>query len=278
MFCSQGRLEPRPFPLPGLLASRLARHDYGPTRIGGRPLAQNEELDRVKARIRALTERTVARGCTEAEAMAAAAMVGRLLERYALTMQEVDVREEPCVQVEVPLGGVRRRPIDICVPAIARFCDCKVWLARSEARAAYVFFGFVTDTTLAAYLFAVIDRAIRSDLLGFRQDSPALAGVALRRASVSFQHGMAARIAERLETMHAEREASVAANRAAGTALMVIRHQIVEEAFRTSKIRLQSLPGLTLRRNGAYRAGRLAGDKVNLRRPVGETARASLPR
>ncbi len=209
--------------------------------------------------------------------MAAAAMVGRLLERYALTMQEVDVRAEPCVQVEVPLGGVRRRPIDICVPAIARFCACKVWLARSEENARYVFFGFQTDTKLAAYLFAVIDRAIRSEVLAFRQHTPALAGVARRRATTSFQHGMALRIAERLETMQAEREASVAASRWAGTALMVVRHQVVEEAFRATKVRLQASPGLTLRSDGAFRAGRLAGDRVNLRRPVGEAARPALP-
>ena len=254
-------------------------------REGLRTLAQNPphnaqtgELDRVKARIRTLTERTVTRGCTEAEAMAAAAMVGRLLERYALTMQEVDVRDEACVQVEVPLGGVRRRPIDLCVPAIARFCECKVWLARSEVSARYVFFGFATDTKLAAYLFGVIDRAIGTDVLAFRRGSPSLAGAALRRASVSFKQGMATRIAERLETMHAEREANVAANRVAGTALMVIRHQVVEDAFRATKIKLQSLPGVTLRRDGAYRAGRLAGDSVNLRRPLGENAKAALPR
>ena len=94
-------------------------------------MSQTTELARVKTRIKALAEKTVGRGCTEAEAMAAAEMVGRLLERYALTMEEVDVRQEPCVQVEVPLGGRRRRPIDGCVPAIARFCDCKVWLARA---------------------------------------------------------------------------------------------------------------------------------------------------
>jgi hypothetical protein len=241
-------------------------------------LAQNEELDRVKARIKALTERTVDRGCTEAEAMAAAEMVGRLLERYALTMQEVDVRAEPCVQVQVPLGGRKRRPIDICMPAIARFCDCKVWLARAEAGSHYVFFGFATDTKLAAYLFAVIDRAIRTDLLAFRRESPALTGLLLRRASVSFQHGMAARIAERLEAMHAEREAHVSASREAGTALIVMRHQVVEAAFAEARVRLQSLPGLTLRRNAAYRAGRLAGDRVNLRRPLGETANGLIPR
>ena len=42
------------------------------------------ELTRVKA----LAEKTVSNGCTEAEAMAAAEMVCRLRERYALSMEE----------------------------------------------------------------------------------------------------------------------------------------------------------------------------------------------
>ena len=231
-------------------------------------MSQTDELAGVKARIKALTARTVARGCTEAEALAAAEMVGRLLERYALTMEEVDLRQEPCVQVEVPIGGQRRRPIDACVPAIARFCDCKVWLARSERQARYVFFGFETDTVLAAYLFAVIDRAVRTELLGFRQTRKSLTGTALRRASASFQHGIAARVAERHETMHSDREAAVGAQRSNGTALILARHQVVEDAFRASKVRLHALPGLTLRRNAAYHAGRAAGERVNLNRPV----------
>jgi len=103
-------------------------------------VSQSAELARVKGRIKALTEKTVANGCTEAEAMAAAEITAR------------------CIQVEVPLGGRRRRPIDGCVPAIARFCDCKVWLARAGSGSRYVFFGFETDAALATYLFAVIDR------------------------------------------------------------------------------------------------------------------------
>jgi hypothetical protein len=51
--------------------------------------------------------------------MAAAEMVRRLLERYALSMEEIDVHEQRCVQVEVPLGCNHRRPIDGCVTAIA---------------------------------------------------------------------------------------------------------------------------------------------------------------
>ncbi len=232
-------------------------------------MSQITELARVKARIKALAEKTVSNGCTEAEAMAAADMVGRLLERYALTMEEIDVREERCVQAEIPLGGQRRRPIDGCVPAIARFCDCKIWLARDERQASYVLFGFAPDTALASYLFAVIDRAIRSGLTGFRHQHPRLAGITLRRASRSFQQGMAARIAERLEAMHRQREASVAAQRSTGTALILVKARVVEETFRQTRIRLVS--GGAMRRtrlNGAFRRGLEAGDSVDLHRPV----------
>jgi hypothetical protein len=240
-------------------------------------LRQTTELTRVKARIKALAEKTVSNGCTEAEAMAAADMVGRLLERYALSMAQIDVREERCIQVEVPIGGKQRRPIDGCITAIARFCDCKVWVSRDLAAPSYVFFGFEVDTALASYLFKVIDRAMRTELKAFRKAHPRLKGVGLRSASKSFQQGMAARIADRLDEMHRERDASVAAQRSTGTALILVKHQVVEEAFRQTEVRLVSAGRLNhARQNGAFRHGLLAGNRVNLNRPVGDTARSLL--
>jgi hypothetical protein len=236
-------------------------------------MQQRDELARVKARIRALAEKTVSNGCTEAEAMAAAEMVGRLLERYALTMQEVDVRTTACVQVFVSAGRRQRRPIDGCVMAIARYCDCNVWLARDEAGITYVFFGFDTDAALARYLFEVIDRAMATEITAFL---PA-PGADVRRARASFQHGMAARVAERLEAMHAEREAAVAAQRSTGTALILARHRAVESAFRETKVRLVSVRRLQpVRLRSAFQAGRQAGERVNLKRPVGGGAQTLL--
>ncbi len=243
-------------------------------------MSQADERERVKARIRALAEKTVSNGCTEAEAMAAAAMVGRLLERYALSMDEVEVRAERCVQVAVPVGGRRRRPIDGCVAAVARFCDCKVWLARGEAdppRPCYIFFGFAPDTEMAAYLFAMIDRAIQGELDGFRAGQPRLRGQALRRASASFQYGMAARVAERLEAMHQARESRVAQRHAAGTALVLAKHLSVEEAFRATGVRLGAAGRLGRRPiDSAFRHGWSAGERVNLNRPVGAGRRGLL--
>jgi hypothetical protein len=245
-------------------------------------LNQQAELTRVKARIKALTNKTVANGCTEAEALSAAEMVGRLLERYALSMDEIEVRSARCVQVEVPIGGQRRRPIDGCVPAIARFCDCKVWLAPAvesdpnpsdEAAAPrpkrYIFFGFETDAALARYLYLVIERAVASETKSFKQINPRLRGVRLRKATSSFQHGMVARVGARLETMHDEREALVRAQRVTGTALMLVKQHVVDEAFLETDVRLVSMGaiGPTVITK-AYREGMDAGDRVNLLRPV----------
>jgi Protein of unknown function (DUF2786) len=270
------------------LANALAR--IGPAMLSLRPigtinghrsatedrgiLRQTTEITRVKARIKALAEKTVSNGCTEAEAMAAAEMVGRLLERYALSMEEIDLREERCVQLNVPIGGKQRRPIDGCVTAIARFCDCKVWVARDGVTPSYVFFGFEADTALGGYLFNVIDRAMRTELSVFRTGYLRLKGAARRRASKSFQQGMAARVADRLDEMHRERDASVAAQRSSGTALILVKHQVVEDAFRQTEIRLVSAGSLSgVRMDGAFRQGLAAGDRVNLNRPVAGTGR-----
>ena len=149
-------------------------------------------------------------------------------------------------------------------------------LARDESRPRYVFFGFEPDTAMAVYLFTVVKRGIAQEVLGFRAQNPALRGTRLRQASTSFAHGMAGRLAERLEALHAAREAGVAAQRPTGTALVVVKHGVVEEAFRAAAVRLVAQRGASIRLDGAYRHGIAAGERVNLERPVGGGARTLL--
>jgi hypothetical protein len=59
---------------------------------------------------------------------------------------------------------------------------------------------------------------------------------------------------------------------------MVVKHQVVEDAFRQTEVRLVSAGRLRQARlNGAFRRGLAAGDHVNLSRPVGDSDRALLP-
>ena len=69
--------------------------DVGARRGTGNTLRQTTELTRVKARIKALVDKTVSNGCTEAEAMAAAEMVGRLLEWHNPKLPVIDLMNRP---------------------------------------------------------------------------------------------------------------------------------------------------------------------------------------
>jgi hypothetical protein len=126
-----------------------------------------------------------------------------------------------------------------------------------------------TDTALATYLLAVIERAVSTETATFRQLNPRLQGVRLRRASASFQHRVVARVSDRLDAMHCARDATVRAQRSTGTDLIVTKNRVVEEAFGEIDIRLVRMAA-TGRRViiTAFRAGWAAGDRVNLNRPV----------
>ena len=115
-------------------------------------------------------------------------------------------------------------------------------------------------------------------LMAFRATHLRLSGAGLRQASKSFQQGMVARVADRLDAMHRERDAHVAAQHSTGTALILVKQQVVEDAFRETKIRLVAVSGLSrVRLNGAFRQGLAAGDHVNLNRPVSDAGRPLLP-
>ena len=86
-----------------------------------------------------------------------------------------------------------------------------------------------------------------TELATFRAAHPRLVGASLRSASKSFQQGMAARVADRLNEMHRERDASVAAQRSTGTALVLVKHQVVEVRSDTPRSGSFQLGGCALR-------------------------------
>ena len=61
-------------------------------------------------------------------------------------------------------------------------------------------------------------------------------------------------------------------SRVTGTALILVKNSVVEEAFRETGIRLANMNALGPRLiTKAYRDGWLAGERVNLNRPVSGT-------
>jgi len=245
---------------------------------------QGTELSKVKSRIRALAARTVDRGCSEAEAMAAAAKVGELLEVYGLSMSEVELREEACVQRVMVFDDPRRQAMGWLFPALLRFTECRGW---TVGRADYVIFGLEPDVQMAEYLMTVIAGALAWEEARFRGSAEyARARAAPQAVLRSFRIGFADRIAARLEELGAHRRATEAAaqtqaarNGSSGTALVVLKERKIEDGFRALGVRLRTVTRSTVVRDrGAYGRGREAGGRVGLDRPVGTDATARLPR
>ena len=120
------------------------------------------ELDKLKSRIQALRAKTIDNGCTEDEALSAATKVAELLDRFDLSLTDVEMREAPCERLEYETWRKKRIPIDGCIGAVANFCDCRVWREKNQTgEARYVFFGLRSDIAVALYLTELIDTAVR---------------------------------------------------------------------------------------------------------------------
>ena len=228
-------------------------------------------LDRLKTRIQGLRAKTTANGCTEGEALSAAAKVAELLDRYDLSLTDVEIREAPCERRDFETRRKKRIPLDDCIGAIALFCDCRVWREKNPAgEARYVFFGLRTDVEVAHYLTELIDAAVRAELGRFKTgaDYQRFRHQERHVANASFTLGMVASIAQKLMAMKAERDR---ANAGAGRDLVVLKTAVVDAELDKLDLKLR-----TVRRPArrvaptAYEAGGAAGASLAINPGIGK--------
>ena len=166
-------------------------------------------LDKLKLRIQALRAKTIDNGCTEEEALSAAAKVAELLDRHDLSLTDVELRAAPCERRAYETRRKKRIPLDDCIGAIAHFCDCRVWREKNAAgETSYVFFGLRSDIEVAHYLTELIDAAVRAELGRFKTsaDYGRFRHQQRHLANASFALGMVASIADKLMAIKASRD------------------------------------------------------------------------
>lgn len=228
------------------------------------------DLEKLKTRIQGLRAKTTDNGCTEAEALSAAAKVAELLDRYDLSLTDVEIRDALCERREYATHHNKRIPLGDCIGAIAKFCDCRVWREKSPTGdARYVFFGLSADVEVAHYLTDLIDGAVRFELGRYKTttDYQRFRHQERHRANASFTLGMIASIADKLTAMKAGRDR---ANSNAGRDLVVLKSAVVDAELARLDLKLRTVRG-TPRRVApeAYNAGGAAGASlaINLGRP-----------
>ena len=236
--------------------------------IGARAKAGDEDLTRVIQRIQALRAKTVDQGCTEQEALASANKVAELLDRYGLSLSEIELRRQVCEGVGIDTERRRRGAFDSCVPAIAGFCDCKVWTETTATGSIrYIFFGLPADVEAAHFLYDLIDVTFATETLQFKTGAiyGRLDPDERRKAVNSFQIGLSHGIAAKLKTMKAERDA--ANETSSGRDLVPLKTSVIEDEL--TKLGLSFQAKSRARRKqilvDAYEAGQVAGRRFEVR-------------
>lgn len=221
------------------------------------------DLDALLRRLQALRARTVENGCTEGEALAAAAKVAELLDRHDLSLSDLEIRAAPCERRVYETHLRKRIPLDECVGAIAAFCDCRVWREKNAAgEAAYVFFGLEADVEVAHYLTGLVDGAVRTELGNYKNSAEYKSFRHRERhmANASFALGMVASIADRLMAMKEERDR---ANESTGRSLVVVKGAVVESELARLDLELRTVEApRRMVSPEAYDAGGAAGGRV----------------
>ena len=223
----------------------------------------SSELDKIKVRVFNLLNRTTDRGCTEAEAIEAMNLAGKLMDQYDLTISDVQIKNSSCVKRVIMDGSKKSRgPIDSCVVNLAYYCDVKVW---KNSGLGYTVFGLPQDTEMFEYFFDMIKNSMESCL----QEYLASQGMSdkqeygiKRKVRSSFCRGFARRISSRLKEMKKERIVEVERT---GRSLVLVKMAKVNEDFAGLKMKLtKSYSQHRISYPNANNAGYSAGGKVSL--------------
>jgi hypothetical protein len=218
------------------------------------------DFDKLKGRLQALRAKTVANGCTEGEALAAAAKVAELLDRHNLSLSDVEIRDAACERRVYETRLKKRIPLDDCIGAIAEFCDCRVWREKNDAgEGRYIFFGLAADIEGAHYLAELVDGAVRAELGRYKtsRDYQQFRHQERHLANASFALGMVASIADKLMAMKAGRDET---NASTGRGLVVLKASVVDSELQRLGVTFQTVerPSRMIAPM-AYDAGGVAG-------------------
>lgn len=221
----------------------------------------NKARARAKRLISELQGRTVERGFTEAEALEAVEKIGKLMEDHDIELGEIGIREEAgkCAKNEVFAADDFASTL---IVGIGAYCTLKVYQTKGGGHGVrYSMFGLPHDLEIGVYLYEVLCDSMEEEWGRFMERN----GYSMKKRQ-SFRMGFAARVCERLKVLKAERDART--YKQTGTALVVVKDQIVQSEFDKLGMKLREGARQTAADPNAYMSGRASGERANLNSPL----------
>ena len=233
--------------------------------------AQLSKRERARKLIAGLLAKTVANGCTEDEAAKAAAKASELMQHYNVSAADAqEVRDDVYGANRKAYSSSTARKvrhhevIEFCTGVIATFCECRAFQTTTDI----VFFGQKHDTQIAHYLLDMFRTAAETQWQLFRRRGFGDTSIYGRKG---FMRGFVVRTLERFTELIEARKAGTAST---GTALVVVKQQVVTERYaiyvRDAKLNLRAKRAGTIGGSSEnYAAGCNAAGRVNITTGVG---------
>lgn len=212
-------------------------------------------------------------GAMEAEAIAALEMAAKLMAKYGVTEEELrGVEFKRDMKSGTYRDGIKNQDAasKLCGMTISAFCEVKCWwdIGTSSLK----FFGLNADVEMAEFLIALVSGSMKRSWKDYLAAGDYNRSVSHHKRYWSFHYGFAERINSKLRELI---DARSPRDKSTGTDLIIMKNDLVERAMS------EMLPDLNLKRTkrrgtkineNAYRQGQIAGDKVNLSRPIQQKA------
>jgi hypothetical protein len=253
-------------------------------------------------RIRKLLDRTTDNGCTEAEAMTAAAMAAKLMDKFNVTDADVIAGQDKASAAYFNRAS-NDHAVCLMSGAVARFTGCTIFRrkapertveynlfgeasAREEVTNRLQIVGLAHEVEIAGYLLDICYGAMEGAAAKALQEEneerrrggePLVMGKARLAWVHDFQSGMALRMIDTLNAMTAERAAErekVVPIKGNGCDLVVVRKSLVKDWLDANGITLSKGRRTTVNQNSAFGAGHSAGGNVRFHSGVGSGQRS----
>lgn len=223
----------------------------------------------ILARIRALRAKTTENGCTEAEAMAAAEAVARLMDQYQVGEADIESAKAGrygAGRKQYAKGKHRRvwHPTHNTWMKITALCNCKMYLGHTGEA---VVFGEKEDVNTAFYLFDLMQATADREYIAYHRVGNAHGNT----VRASWMWGFCQRVNERIADMIRERDQRIAQMEADSNTcreVMVIRGALLKSKWdqylgeKGIKLRT-SRSSVSAGDARAHAAGRTAGGRVS---------------
>ena len=162
-----------------------------------------DDIKRIIGIIEKLQEKTVDNGCTEAEALIAAAKVFELLSKYNLNLTDADFSKDKasCVYMTFDNPNPKNRhAVTYCIVAIAELCNCVEFYNKPSNK--FHFFGFPHDAKYAVFLMGFAYQYIESAVKKYKL-TPAYVDrkVHGRKLVIRYSHGVAVGLSNKITSL-----------------------------------------------------------------------------